>query len=87
MDSDICQDNYVTVFTLDNPCYYYTCTPRYNFNWKKVAIVFISVNIVLVIGFLSLIVFLPKGPSTNDVSSVGEGGGSKNWQFGAIFKV
>ena len=27
------------------------------------------------------------GPSINDVSFVGEGGGSKNWQFRAIFKA
>ena len=60
MNSDICQDNYVTVFTLDNPCYYYTCTPRYNFNWKNAAISFITISIVLLVGFLLLIGFLPK---------------------------
>ena len=31
--------------------------------------------------------YLSKGPSINDVSSVGEGGGFKNLQFGAIFKA
>ena len=34
-----------------------------------------------------MIASLAKGPSTNDVTPEGEGGGYKKWQFWVIFKV